>query len=90
MLVSATITKIETEDNKKVFIEVLINSVEAILYNGENLIDYPEPHYINKNSKLAIDDAFINNNINFFKKVSEHQILGFIRKHDVIIINLDI
>jgi hypothetical protein len=90
MLVSGTITNIEIEDNKKVFIEVLIDSIEAILFDGENLIDDPEPHYVNKNNKLGIDEDFVNINLNFFKKISEHQILSFIRKHDVMLFKLDL
>jgi hypothetical protein len=90
MVVSGIIKQIDIEDNKKVFIEVIINTVDAILYNGENLIDDPEPYYINKNNKLGIYENYIEDNMQFFKTISKHKITGFIRKHDVCKIKLDI
>jgi hypothetical protein len=88
--VSGIIKTIEIEDNKKVFLEVLINSVDAILYDGENLIDDPELHYIDNNHKLGIDETYTNNIIDFYKNISKYNITGFIRKHDVLLLNLDI
>ena len=90
MLVSGIIKQIDIEDNKKVFLEVLINSVDAILFNGENLIDDPEPYYINKNNKMGINVNYIEDNMQFFKDISKHNITGFIRKHDVYKIDIDI
>ena len=83
MIVSGLITKIEIEENKKIFIEVNISSVNAICFEGENLIDDDQPYYKNKVQKSGIDEDYIINNKEYYKNISSFNITGFIRKHDV-------
>jgi hypothetical protein len=83
MIVSGLITKIEIEDNKKVFIEVNLNSVYAICFDGENLIDDDQPYYKNKVHKSGIDENYISNYKDLYKDISSYNITGFIRRHDV-------
>jgi hypothetical protein len=82
MIVSGLVTKIIIEDNKKVYIEVILNKILAICFDGAGLIDEPQPYYRNTGQSL-LDMQVISDNIEFFKNISNHSISGFIRKHDV-------
>jgi hypothetical protein len=83
MIVSGTVSKITYEDNKKVHIEVKINKILAICFDGKNLIDDgPMPYYKNTNQTM-LDQQFINSNLEFYRDLSKYNLTGFIRKHDV-------
>jgi hypothetical protein len=92
MLISGIVNKIDYEDNKnskKVYIEVSINKILAICYDGPSLIDEPQPYYKNTSQSL-LDLQFITENLNFYQDISKYNLTGFIRKHDVRYDNPDI
>jgi hypothetical protein len=85
MLVSGIVSKLEHEggrDSKKIYLEVKINKILAICYDGPGLLDDPQPYYKNTSQSL-LDQQFISDNLIFYQDVSKHNITGFIRKHDV-------
>ncbi len=76
MIVSGKITKIETENSKKIYLEIRLDKVLAICYNEEKLIDETTYRSASNENQLSILDEFYNNLYKF-------KITGYIKKHDV-------
>ncbi len=82
MIVSGKIIKIEEEENsKKNYIEIRLEKVVAICYDGEFL----------KNSEGSInkpDHKFLDSIKTFLTNLYQYKICGYIKKHDVITFKL--
>lgn len=88
MIISGIVKTIDFENKKAVHIEVLINKVISICYDGQNLIEDTDSKFIhtsteNKNTHRTINKEFLNEHLDFFQNIAKHKIVGFIRKHDV-------
>ena len=70
MIIEGIVTKLEVDQTKKVYIEVRLNRILAICFDGDALIDDQQPYYFNLTN-------------NFYKNFYQFNIVGFIRKHDV-------
>jgi hypothetical protein len=77
MICLGKITKIETESSKKTHIELRLDKVLAICYDGENLID-PEQCFYPPNQNYV--DYFRP----FYTNLYRFKISGCLKKHDVI------
>jgi hypothetical protein len=66
-------------------IEIYLEKVVAICYEGDNLIDEPQPCYVNLSHKNGMQNSYIEHYSKFYENLYAHNIIGYIRKHDVII-----
>ena len=76
MICLGKITKIDTESSKKIHVELRLDKVLAICYDGENLID---PEHSNNPPNLNYVDYFRS----FYTNLYRFKISGCIKKHDV-------
>jgi hypothetical protein len=74
MIVSGRITRIKTEDSKKTFIEVRINTVLAICFDGPYLI---------KDKETLKNLQSLQENYDFLNNTYKYYITGYIKRHDV-------
>ena len=85
MIIEGIVTKLDIDQAKKVYIEVRISRILAICFDGESLIDDSQPFYLNFNNKFGPNTDFIEKNTSHYKNLYKNNVIGFIRKHDVII-----
>lgn len=85
MIVSGRISKVITKDGKKVFIEIKVERVLALLFDGPGLIDEFNIFYLDGNYKHGPDYEHLNRFGDLFSDLGKFNLTGYIRKHDVII-----
>lgn len=83
MIIEGIVTKVDTDLSKKVYLEVRLTRINAILFDGDSLIEEPQSFYIAENHRLGINESYIDAYRELFSKISNHNVIGFIRKHDV-------
>jgi hypothetical protein len=79
MIASGKIIKIESENSKKNYIEIRLEKVIAICYNGESLIQPKES--LSKPDFKLLDTLRI-----FLANLYKYKISGYVKKHDVTIL----
>ena len=79
MIVSGKIIKIESENSKKNYIEIRLEKVLAICYNGESLIQSKEA---SNKPDFKIEDSLKL----FLANLYKYKICGYVKKHDVTIL----
>ncbi|MFM7853315.1 MAG: hypothetical protein ACKO96_15690, partial [Flammeovirgaceae bacterium] len=90
MIIEGIVTKVELDQSKKVYIEVRLSRILAVCFDGESLIDDSQPYYTNNIHKCGLNSEFLIKNNENYKNFYKYNIVGFIRKHDVIIIYVDL
>ena len=83
MIIEGIVTKLEVDQTKKVYIEVRLNRILAICFDGDALIDDQQPYYFNLTNKFGPNHEFLQRNQDFYTNFYQFNIVGFIRKHDV-------
>ena len=87
MIIEGIVTKVELDQTKKVYIEVRLSRILVVCFDGDSLIEDPQPYYINHNHRLGPNTEFLFRNHEFYRNFYKYNIVGFIRKHDVIEVN---
>lgn len=83
MIVTGVITQVNIEDRKNTFIEVRLGKVVSLLFNGDNLLDEPQPYYLGTSPSCGINTTFVSYYENFYFNLFQYNIIGYIRKNDV-------
>jgi hypothetical protein len=84
MIIEGIITKIEREDSKTSYIEVRLCRVQAICFDGPDLIDDTQEYYVDLELKNGPNELFIEKNKGLYLNLYSLNIIGYIRKNDVI------
>jgi len=81
--VTGKIISVKKENNKNVYVEIRLERVVAICYDGDNLREIPQKCYMNFSQRSGVNLSFINSFEKFYENLWEYNIVGYIRKHDV-------
>lgn len=77
MIATGKIVLIESEERKKVYIEIRLEKILSICYEGPNLIGESE------NNNIGLNLTQIKAYHSFYENLYAYNITGFIRRHDV-------
>ena len=81
------ITQIKAQEGKKCLIEVKLERVVSLCYEGENLINDPaSPIYLDYSHTNGPCFDYLQTFKNLYENLYAHNITGYIKKHDVTIL----